>query len=52
MVKKAEATQHRLLFIANALRRLLLDENFSNLLRAEGVDTLPTYLAERVWETV
>jgi ParB family chromosome partitioning protein len=51
MVKKAEATQQRLLFIANALRQLLTNENFSNMLRAEGVDTLPTYLAERVWET-
>nr|WP_315472842.1 ParB/RepB/Spo0J family partition protein [uncultured Undibacterium sp.] len=52
MVKKAEVTQHRLLFVTNALRQLFLDENFSNLLRAEGIDTLPTYLAVRVREAV
>jgi len=28
---------------------LLADENFVNLLRAEQLDTLPKYLAERVW---
>ena len=49
MIKKAELTQQRLLFICEALRQLLADENFANLLRAEGLDTLPKYLAERVW---
>ena len=29
-------------------RQLLADENFTNLLRAEGLSTLPKYLAERV----
>lgn len=49
MVKKAEMTQQRLMFIVGALRQMFGDENFVNLLRAEGLDTLPTYLAERVW---
>lgn len=49
MVKKAEFAQQRLLFIIGALRELLADENFTTLLRAEGLDTLPKYLAERVW---
>lgn len=49
MVKKAEMTQQRLMFVVGALRQLLSNENFTNLLRAEGLDTLPTYLAERVW---
>jgi ParB family transcriptional regulator, chromosome partitioning protein len=49
MVKKAEFAQQRLLFVVGALRQLLADENFANLLRAEGLDTLPKYLAERVW---
>ena len=31
------------------VRQLLADENFTNLLRAEGLDTLPQYLADRVW---
>lgn len=49
LVKKAESTQQRLLFLVEALRQLLADEHFSNLLRAEGLDTLPKQLAERVW---
>jgi len=49
MVKKAEFTQQRLLFVIEALRQLLADEHFYNLLRAEGLDTLPKQLAERVW---
>lgn len=49
MVKKAELAQQRLLFVVGALRQLLADENFTNLLRAEGLDTLPKYLADRVW---
>ena len=48
-IKKAEFTQQRLLFVIEALRQLLADEHFSNLLRAEGLDTLPKQLAERIW---
>lgn len=49
MVRKAEIAQQRLLFIVGALRELLADENFTTLLRAENLDSLPKYLAERVW---
>lgn len=49
LVRKAENTQRSLLFIVSALRQLLVDENFANLLRAEGLDTLPQHLADRVW---
>lgn len=49
MVKKAEIAQQRLLFVVGALRQLLTDENFTTLLRAEGLDSLPKYLADRVW---
>ena len=49
MVRKAEFTQQRLLFVVGALRQLFADENFVNLLRAEGLASLPKYLAERVW---
>jgi ParB family chromosome partitioning protein len=49
MVKKAGAAQQRLLFVIGALGQLLINEHFTTLLRAEGLDTLPTYLAERVW---
>lgn len=49
LIRKAEITQQRLMFISGALRRMLADENFVYLLRAEGLDTLPKYLADRVW---
>jgi ParB family chromosome partitioning protein len=49
VVKKAELTQQRLLFVVSALRQLLADEHFVTLLRAEHLDTMPNYLANRVW---
>jgi ParB family transcriptional regulator, chromosome partitioning protein len=48
LVKKAELAQSRLLFVVNALRRLLSDENFVTLLRAESIYTMPRPLAERL----
>jgi len=49
LIRKADFTRQRLLFVIEALRQLLADEHFSNLLRAEGLDTLPKQLAERIW---
>ena len=51
LVKKAGLAQGRLLFVVNALRSLLNDSAFVNLLQAEAMHTLPRPLAERV-ETV
>jgi ParB family transcriptional regulator, chromosome partitioning protein len=48
MVKKATLAQGRLLFVVNALRRLLDDEHFVTLLRAEAMHTMPRPLAERM----
>lgn len=48
MVKKATLAQSRLLFVVNALKRLLADEHFVTLLRAESMHTLPGPLAERL----
>jgi ParB family chromosome partitioning protein len=48
MVRKSSLVQQRLFFIFGALRRMFEDENFVNVLRLEGLDTLPKYLAERV----
>jgi ParB family chromosome partitioning protein len=45
MIKKAEIAQSRLIFVIQALKTLLVDENFSTLLRAESLDTLPLPLA-------
>jgi ParB family chromosome partitioning protein len=51
IVKKSDFTQQRLMFVIGALRSLLSSENFTTLLRAEKLDTLPTFLAQRVWPT-
>ncbi|MGE0705460.1 MAG: plasmid partitioning protein RepB C-terminal domain-containing protein [Pirellulaceae bacterium] len=48
VVKKANVTQRRLLFVVNGLRRLLADEHFATLLRAEGMITIPKPIAERL----
>ncbi|WP_321957652.1 plasmid partitioning protein RepB C-terminal domain-containing protein [Paraburkholderia bannensis] len=49
LVRKADFSQQKLLLVVGALRQLLSDENFVNLLRAEALTTMPKYLAERVW---
>jgi ParB family chromosome partitioning protein len=48
MIKRAEVTQNRLLFIVEAMRTLLADENFVTLLRAEGLETMPHPLADLI----
>lgn len=50
ILRKSDLTQKRLLFVTSALRQLLSNENFVNLLRAEELDAMPLYLAERVWK--
>ena len=51
LVKRAQLTEGRLLLVTSALRQLFSDDNFVNLLRAEGLDTLPAYLNERIQTT-
>lgn len=46
MTHKAERASNHLLFIMEALRRLLQEEHFNALLRAEKLTTLPKQLAE------
>lgn len=48
ITRKADRASNSLLFIKEALRRLLHDENFSTLLRAEGLHTLPKPLADMI----
>lgn len=48
LVKKAEVTQTRLLFVVEALKSLRADENFVTLLRAERLDTMPKDLEVRI----
>jgi len=48
LIRKSNATRNRLIFITEAMRKLLSEENFVTLLRAEGLDTLPKNLADRI----
>jgi ParB family chromosome partitioning protein len=48
LVRKADATRERLVFVTEALRSLAADENFTTLLRAENLDTLPRKLSDRI----
>lgn len=48
LIAKAEVTQHRLLFVVEAIRSLRGDNNFTNLLRAEKLDSLPAFLQNRL----
>lgn len=51
-LKKSDLTQKRLLFVTSALRQLMGNEHFVTLLRAEQLDVMPKYLADRVWDKV
>ncbi len=48
LVRKAEATRNRLIFVTEALRTIFTDDNLLTLLRAEGLDTLPRNLGDRL----
>ena len=48
LARKAEFTQGRLLFVVEALRELLAVKPFVDLLRAEGIESLPKSLEERM----
>jgi ParB family chromosome partitioning protein len=48
LVKRASLARSRLLFITNAMRRLLADEHYVALLRAEGMNTLPQPLMDHI----
>jgi len=48
LIRKATTTRERLMFVKEAMRTLFSDENFRNLLRAEGLDTLPRTLSDRM----
>ena len=50
MVKKARVCEAKLLFLVTALRRLMADEHFVTLLRAEKLATIPKDIWSRVAE--
>ena len=48
LIRKARICESRLLFLVTAFKKLLADENFVNLLRAEGFPTIPKYMADKI----
>lgn len=48
LIRKASNTRDKLIFVTQALRKLLGDENFVTLLRAEGLHSLPRNLTEKM----
>lgn len=48
LLRRAECTKDRMLLLITALKRLFADEHFTTLLRAEGLDTMPEHLAQRI----
>lgn len=51
IVQKAKICETRLLFAVSALKQLFKDDHFVTLLRAEGLDTLPDFLADQIYDT-
>ena len=51
LIRKADVVQQRPTFVGAAMARMLSDDNFINLLRAEGLETLPKSLENKVRET-
>ncbi|HPF39692.1 MAG TPA: plasmid partitioning protein RepB C-terminal domain-containing protein [Phycisphaerae bacterium] len=49
IIAKSKVCEARLLFVVTGLKSLFDDEGFVNLLRAERLDTLPKFLAERIY---
>lgn len=48
LVRKADLAQSRLVFFVGAMRKLLDDEHFTTLLRAERLEGMPRFLMERI----
>lgn len=48
MIKKAKVCDAKLGFIVTAFNKLLVDENFRTLLRAEALATMPKYLSVKL----
>ncbi|WP_195819934.1 plasmid partitioning protein RepB C-terminal domain-containing protein [Roseobacter sp. MH60115] len=51
LLRKAGATRSELLFLTQALKTLMADENFVTLLRAEGLASLPKQVADRLTQS-
>jgi len=50
IIQKAKICETRLLFAVSAIKQLFQDDHFVTLLRAEGLDSLPQYLADQIYQ--
>jgi len=48
MIKNATLAEQRLLFISGALTQFFADDHFATILKAEGLASVPEYLASRI----
>jgi ParB family chromosome partitioning protein len=48
LIRKAKICDAHLMFIMTAFRQLANDEDFTNLLRAERLDSMPKFLADKI----
>lgn len=48
LIRKSRVCEARKIFIVEAFRKLLAEEDFINLLRAEGLDSIPRELSEQI----
>lgn len=50
VVRKVDYAEDRYLFVVQAMKQLFEDDNFINVLKAEGLDTMPRFLSEHIAE--
>ena len=48
IIAKNDRVENSLIFVTQSIKSLLGNENFYNLLKAEELEKLPKYLAERL----
>lgn len=52
LIKKANKVESMLIFLIESLKKLLLDSNFANLLKAENLEKFPQVISERINQDV
>ena len=48
LIRKANRVESALIFVTESFKKLLCDDNFTNLLKAENLDKVPQFISEKV----
>ena len=48
LIRKADKVESTLIFLVESFRKLLSDNNFTNLLKAENLEKVPQFISEKV----